>query len=117
LNRLFALLLHFFGYLPPLPLSWWQELTVTALNAFSVAMIGQFLCVFIVYTSTFFGVGLSTCYVLKRSNNLRSFWWKAIIVSYFAYRLNKLFYHSPYLSWNTLVSPKAMVPVKAFFWG
>jgi len=114
LNRFFFLGLLFFGYLPPLPLHWWQELVVTALILFAVALSAQFLCVLVVYALVFFGVGLSVCFVLRRS---KSCWWQVILVSYFVYRLNVFFYANPYLSWSVLVAPKAMVPVKKMIWG
>jgi len=117
LNRFFFLSLHFFGLLPMLPLPWWQELIVTALIIFSTALVAQFLCVLAVYAATFFGVGLSVCYFLKCTNNMKSCWWHAVILSFLVYKLNKWFYESPYLSWSVLVAPKAMVPVKKFLWG
>jgi len=117
LNRFSFLGLHFFGYLPPLPLSWRQELVVTAFILFSVTLAAQLLCVLLVYATVFFGVGLSVCYVLKRINNVTYCWWQVIILSYVAYRLNAWFYESPYLSWGVLVSPKAMIPVKKLLWG
>lgn len=116
-NRFFLIGLHFNGNLPPLPLSWRQEVVVSALIIFSLALAVQFACVLIVYALAFFGVGLSVCYALRRSNSIRSSWWICIIVSYFAYRLNDFFYQSPYLKWSVLVSPKAMVPVKKILWG
>lgn len=117
LNRFFFLGLHFNGFLPPLPLSWWQELSVTALVVYSVTLIVQFLAVVVVYGATFFGVGLSVCYMLRRSNNIKTIWWQAVLISYFIYTLNNLFYSNPYLKWSVLVSPKALIPVKKVVWG
>lgn len=117
LNRFFFLGLHFFGYLPPLPLAWPQELVVTVLIVFSVALSLQFLCVLAVYAAVFLGVGLSVCYVLKRSNNVKSCWWQVILVSYFVYKANRFFYENSYMKWSVLVTPKAMVPVKKMLWG
>ena len=117
LNRFFFISFHYFGYLPPLPLSSVQELVVTALVLFGVSLVFQFLCVLAVYAAVFFGVGLSTCYVLKRSNNIKSCWWQAILLSYFVYRVNKFFYESSWLSWGTLIAPKALIPLKKLLWG
>lgn len=117
MNRFFLISFHYFGYLPPLPLSTVQELVVTALLLFGVSLVFQFLCILAVYAAVFFGVGMSTCYVLKRSNNIKSCWWQAILVSYFVYRVNKFFYESSWLSWGVLIAPKALLPLKKLLWG
>lgn len=117
MNRLFFLGLYFFDYLPPLPLSWWQELVVTSLILFSAALLLQFLLVLVVYAAAFVGTGASACYVLRRSNSVKSCWWQGILLSYFVYRLNEWFYVSSYLKWGVLISPKALIPVKKFLWG
>ena len=111
-NRFFTLGLHFNGQLPPLPLSGLQELVVTTLIVFSAALAVQFVCILVVYGLAFFGVGLSVCFALRRSNNIKSFWWKAILLAYIIYQAIAIFYQSPYLKWSVLVTPRAMVPVK-----
>jgi hypothetical protein len=117
LNREFFITFHTFGLLPPLPLSWPQELVCTALALFLTTLAAQFLCILIVYAFVFVGVGLSASYVLKRSKNIKSCWWQVTLVSFFLYRLCKFFYGNPYLSWGILVSPKATIPVKKVLWG
>ena len=117
MNRFFFVGLHSFGYLPPLPLSIWQELVVTGLVLFSTALILQFVCVLAVYALVFFGVGLSVCRVLRHSNNIKAVWWQVIVVSYAVYKVNKIFYESPYLKWNVFITPKAIIPIKKLLWG
>ena len=72
---------------------------------------------FLVYAVVFFGVGLSVCYVLRRSNRFKECWWQAIILSYLVYRVNKSFYESPWLSWSVFFAPKAVIPLKKLLWG
>jgi len=117
MNRLFFVGLHSFGYLPPLPLSIWQELVVTGLVLFSTALILQFVCILAVYALVFFGVGLSVCRVLRHSNNIKSVWWQVIVVSYAVYKVNKIFYESEYLRWSVFITPKAVIPLKKLLWG
>lgn len=117
LNRFFFISFSYFGYLPPLPLNNVQELIVTALVVFGVSLIAQFVCILLVYAVVFFGVGLSVCYVLRRSNRFKECWWQAIILSYLVYRVNKSFYESPWLSWSVFFAPKAVIPLKKLLWG
>ena len=98
LNRLCFLTFYTFGMLPPLPISWRQELVVTVLIFFLASLAAQFLCILIVYGLFFVGAGLSVIYVLKRSNNVKLCWWQVILVSYFLYRMCKFFYGNPNLS-------------------
>ena len=116
-NRLNFLALHFNDFLPPLPLSWCQEQVLTALVVVSVALILQFVCVLAVYAAAFGGVGISVCYMLRKSNNIQRNWWQIILISYCIYKLHNIFWRSPWLSWNVFISPKAMIPVKKMIWG
>ncbi|KAL7544640.1 hypothetical protein ACHAWF_008013 [Thalassiosira exigua] len=118
LNRFNFLILHFYGWLPPLPLSRGQELVVTTLIMYAVTLVAQFLCIVVLYAVAFFGVGISVCYVLRRSNKEKKlFWWQVFLTSYFAYRLHIFFYQNPYLRWDTMVAPKAWVVMKTFLQG
>ena len=110
INRVCFLALHKFGFLPPLPLDWWQELVVNLLVAYSAILASQFLCILVAYALVFASVGLSVCYVLKRSNNIKSIWWQTIIASYFVFTVCTYFWWSPFPSWRLF--PNATTAVK-----
>jgi hypothetical protein len=139
LNRFFFLSFLFSGILPPLPLSWRQELVVTALVLFFTTLAAQFLCItmvyalffvgvvatlaaqfsciMMVYALFFVGVGQSLSSLLNRSNNVKSCWWQVPLVSYVLYMLCKFFCGNRYLSWAILVYPKVTFPAVKWVWG
>jgi len=116
-NRSGLLILFMKNFLPPFPLSMWQEWVVTALNVFLVTMMIQFVCIAIIYAASFFGVGLSVCYFLRCSNNSKSSWWLLALGSYFAYRFATCIYNSPSITLFGMVAPKAVVAIKEFIYG
>lgn len=115
LNRFGFLLLLFKGYLPPYPLNMCQELVVTGLNIFLLTMLLQFLCISAVYIVSFFGVGLSICYLLRQSGD-RSSWVILPLVSYLRL-LNELVFSGTFVNWFNLVVPKAVIGIKKIIWG
>ena len=117
LNRFSFLLLLFKGYLPPYPLNKCQELVVTGLNIFLLTMLLQFVCISAVYIVSFFGVGLSICYLLRQSGD-RSSWVIPPLISFLTYRLlNELVFSGTFVNWFNLVVPKAAIGVKKIIWG
>ena len=116
LNRFSFLLLLFKGYLPPYPLNRCQELVVTGLNIFLLTMLLQFVCISAVYIVSFFGVGLSICYLLRQSGD-RSSWVIPSLISYLTYRvLNELVFSGTFV-WFNLVVPNAVIGIKKIIWG
>jgi hypothetical protein len=91
-----------------LPLYWWQELVVDLLVAYSAILVSQFLCILVAYALVFVSVGLSVCYVLKRSNNIKTIWWQTIIASYFVFKVCTCFWLSPLPNWRLLHATTAV---------
>jgi len=123
LNRFLYLLLYFRRYLPSPPMSLWQEWVVTALNAFNLALVLQFLLITAVYAGLFFGVGVTVCRALRNPEKFRfrsaSRWAyvSAILGAYLTYRLSKVLYYSQYINFLGFLSPKAIIPFKKILWG
>ena len=121
LNRFLYLLLYFRRYLPSPPMSLWQEWVVTALNGFNLALVLQFLLIMAVYAGLLFGVGVTVCRALRNPEKFRSAsrWAhvSAILGAYLTYRLGKVLYHSPYITFLGFLSPKAIIPFKKILRG
>lgn len=132
-NRCCLLLLVFKGYLPPYPLSFWQEWVVTGLNIFVVALLLQFLFIVCVYLASLFGVALSVCYALRRSgdHDLRrhvaysmaassvfslviAWYWSS---TYDLYNLCSLWITTMRWFWFVRWGIKALVAMKKIVWG
>jgi len=116
LNRFLYLMMYFRRYLPSPPLSFWQEWVVTALNAFNLALVIQFLLITAVYGGLFFGVGFVVCRALRNPKKFlsasRYMYVSAFLGAYLAYRFGKMVYYSPYITFLGFLSPKAIVPLK-----
>ena len=121
LNLFLYLMMYFRRYLPSPPLSLWQEWSVTALNAFNLALVSQFLLITAVYGGLFFGVSILVCRALRNPEKFRSssrwMYLLAFLGAYLAYRFGMLVYFSPCITFLGFLSPKAIIPFKLILWG